>query len=259
LEPKRVNRYILRVKEYESVLKWGKNSGTVAAAFAAGALLLAPAIAMAKPDAKKRPPAVAISFDRVTSFTPASADPRLAAEFGNRPAVADFKFTPAAPKNRPSQVRVAIRARGADVATGRNADLASASANSAIGALAPSTYNLGLAVGWRRFALTGDVAKTSGTNLALGGRETAVVGVNYSLNRFTGRLAATAERTDGTQTPVIGRERGYALDVGGAYNLTRSIAVTGGVRYKIEQDRVSATRDERRDSQAVYVGTAFKF
>jgi len=242
------------------VFKWGNHSGKVAAALAAGALLLVPAIATAKPDAKKRPPAVGLSFDRVTSFTPATADPRLAAEFANRPALADFKFTPAAPKNRPSQVRVAIRARGADIVSGRSADLASASATSAIGALAPSTYNLGVAVGWRRFALTGDVAKSSGSaNLALGGRETAVVGVNYSLNRFTGRLAATAERTDGNQAPVIGRERGYAVDVGGAYNLTRSIALTGGVRYKIEQDRVSASRDERRDSQAVYVGTAFKF
>jgi hypothetical protein len=254
-----VNRYIIPAKECESVLKWGNHSGKVAAAMAAGALLLAPAIALAKPDAKKRPPAIALSFDRVSSFTPATADPRLAAEFANKPALTDFKFTPAAPKNRPSQIRVAIRARGADVRTGRNADLASASASSAIGALAPSTYNLGVAVGWRRFALTGDVAKTTGTNLALGGHETAVVGVNYSLNRFTGRLAATAERSDGNQAPVIGRERGYALDVGGAYNLTRSIAVTGGVRYKIEQDRVSASRDERRDSQAVYVGTAFKF
>jgi hypothetical protein len=241
------------------VLKWGNHSGKVAAALAAGALLLVPAIATAKPEAKKRPPAVALSFDRVTSFTPASADPRLAAEFANKPSAADFKFTPAAPKNRPSQVRVAIRARGADVIAGRNADLASASANSAIGALAPASYNLGVAVGWRRFALTGDVAKTSSTNLALGGRETAVVGVNYSLQRFTGRVAATAERSDGNQAPVIGRERGYAVDVGGAYNLTRNIAVTGGVRYKIEQDRVSASRDERRDSQAVYVGTAFKF
>jgi hypothetical protein len=226
---------------------------------AAGALLLVPAIASAKPEAKKRPPAVALSFDRVTSFTPATADPRLAAEFANKPAVADFKFTPAAPKNRPSQVRVAIRARGADLATGRNADLAQVSSTSAIGALAPSTYNLGVAVGWRRFALTGDVAKsTGGSNLSVSGHETAVVGVNYSLNRFTGRVAATAER-DNSQALMLGRERGYALDVGGAYNLTRSIAVTGGVRYKIEQDRVSASRDERRDSQAVYVGTAFKF
>ena len=242
------------------MLQWGKQSMKVAGAFAAGALLLVPAIASAKPEPKKRPPAVSLSFDRVTSFTPATVDPKLAAELGSKPSVADFKFTPAAPKGRPSQIRVAIRARGADVASGRTADLASANASSAIGALTPASYNLGVAVGWRRFAVTGEVAKTRAANLALGGRETAVVGVNYSLGkRLTTRVAASAERSDGTQAPALGRDKGYAVDVGGAFSLTRNIAVTGGVRYKIEQDRVSALRDERRDSQAVYVGTAFKF
>lgn len=240
------------------MLKWGRNSGTFAGALAACALLLVPAIASAKPDAaKKRPPAVSFSFDRVTSFTPATADPKLAAAFANKPSVADFKFTPAAPKGRPSQIRVAIRARGSDLATGRAAELAS---SSAIGALAPASYNLGVAVGWKRFAVTGEVGKTRSGSLAFGGRETAVVGVNYSLNRrITTRVAASAERVDGLQAPALGREKGYAVDVGGAFSLTRNIAVTGGVRYKIEQDRVSALKDERRDSQAVYVGTAFKF
>ena len=242
------------------MLMWGKPKRRIAAAaLAAGALILVPAIASAKPDSKKRPPAVSLSFDRVTSFTPATADPKLAAEFANKSSLADFKFTPAAPKGRPSQIRVAIRARGVDAVRGRSADLAVAGASSAIGALAPASYNLGVAVGWRRFAVTGEVGKSRSASLALGERETAVVGVNYSLKRFTGRLAATAERTDGTQAPVIGREQGYAVDVGGAYNLTRNLAVTGGVRYKIEQDRISAVKDERRDSQAVYVGTAFKF
>ena len=241
------------------MFKWGKNGGTLAGALVAGALLLAPAIASAKPEAKKRPPAVSLSFDRVTSFTPASSDPKLAAEFANRSSAADFKFTPAAPKGRPSQIRVAIRARGADLAKGRTADLASASANSAIGALTPASYNLGVAVGWRRFAVTGEVGKTRSNNLAVGARETAVLGVNYSVKRFTGRVAASAERSEGVQVPVVGREKGYAVDVGAAYSLSRNIAVTGGVRYKVEQDRVSALRDERRDSQAVYVGTAFKF
>jgi hypothetical protein len=238
---------------------WGKYSGKVAGAFAAGALLLIPAIASAKPEAKKRPPAVSLSFDRVTSFTPATVDPKLAAEFGSRESVNDFKFTPAAPKGRPSQVRVAIRARGADSASGRTADLASLNANSAIGALTPASYNLGVAVGWRRFAVTGEVAKTRSASLAFGGKETAIVGVNYSLKRFTGRLAATAERSDGSQAPALGREQGYAVDVGGSFDLSRRIALTGGVRYKIEQDRASALKDARRDSQAVYVGTAFKF
>ena len=241
------------------MLQWGRNSMKLAGALATCALLLVPAIASAKPDAKKRPPAVSISFDRVTSFTPASADPKLAAEFANKASVADFKFTPAAPKGRPSQIRVAIRARGADPAGGRAADLALASAP-AIGALTPATYNLGVAVGWRRFAVTGEVARTRTDSLAFGGRESAVVGVNYSLGkRLTTRVAASAERTHGNQAPALGREKGYAVDAGAAYSLTRNIAVTGGVRYKIEQDRVSALKDERRDSQAVYVGTAFKF
>jgi hypothetical protein len=240
------------------VLKWGKNSGTIAGAFAACALLLVPAIASAKPEAKKRPPAVSFSFDRVTSFTPASADPKLAASLANKPSAADFKFTPAAPKGRPSQIRVAIRARGADLVSGRAGDLASQ--GSAVGALAPASYNLGVAVGWKRFAVTGEVGKTRSDNLAFAGRETAVVGVNYSLNRrLTTRVAASAERPDGAQVAPLGREKGYAVDAGAAFSLTRNIAVTGGVRYKIEQDRVSALKDARRDSQAVYVGTAFKF
>jgi hypothetical protein len=240
------------------VLKWGRNSGTIAGALAACALLLVPAIAAAKPDAKKRPPAVSFSFDRVTSFTPASADPKLAAALANKPSAADFKFTPAAPKGRPSQIRVAIRARGADLVSGRGGDLASSS--SAVGALAPASYNLGVAVGWKRFAVTGEVGKTRSDSLAFAGRETAVVGVNYSLNRrLTTRVAASAERSDGANVPALGREKGYAVDAGAAFSLTRNIAVTGGVRYKIEQDRVSALKDARRDSQAVYVGTAFKF
>lgn len=231
----------------------GKMVGMWAAALGAASLLVLPAVAAAKPDSK-RPPSISLSFDRVGSFTPATADPRLAAAFANRGnTLTDFKFTPAAPKGRPSQVRVAIRAR-ATVAPSIDGG------SPTVGALTPASYNLGVSVGWRRFALTGDVARTRGASLALGGRETAVVGVNYSLNRrVTGRVAAVAERSDGTQAPALGSEKAYALDVGGAVALTRNIALTGGVRYKVDRDRQSALRDERRDSQAVYVGTAFKF
>jgi uncharacterized sporulation protein YeaH/YhbH (DUF444 family) len=41
-------------------------------------------------------------------------------------------------------------------------------------------------------------------------------------------------------------------------SLSRRIALTGGVRYNVERDRATL-QDDRRDSQAVYVGTAFKF
>lgn len=232
----------------------GKQVGILVGALSAAALLVLPAVAVAKPDAK-RPPAISLSFDRVGSFTPATADPRLAAAFANRGnSLADFKFTPAAPKGRPSQVRVAIRARAEPGL--RPTDTAS----SGVGLITPASYNLGVSVGWRRFAVTGDVAKIRTVGLASGGRDTAMVGINYSLNRrVTGRVAALAERSDGNQAPALGRDRAYSLDVGGAYALGRNIALTGGVRYKVDRERESALKDERRDSQAVYVGTAFKF
>ena len=222
-------------------------------AFAAAGLVLTPALAAS--ETKKRAPAVAVSFDPVATFTPATADPRLAAAFAGRSgSLSDFKFTPAAAKGRPSQVRVAIRAR-ADTPGTRVAD-----SGAAVGALTPASYNLGVAVGWRRFAVAADVAKAKDGNPALGGRESAALGVSYSLNkRLTGRLAVGADRGDGRALTPLRKADNYSVDVGGAYSLTRNIALTGGVRYRIDHERMSALKDDRRDSQAVYVGTAFKF
>ena len=225
-------------------------------AFAAAGMVLAPAIAAAQ--SKKRPPAVAVSFDPVATFTPATADPRLAAAFAGRGnALSDFKFTPAPAKGRPSQVRVAIRARADTPGKARVADSA---LPSSVNALTPASYNLGVAVGWRRFAVAGDVAKSKESIPALGGRESAALGVSYSVNkRLTGRVAVGADRGDGRALTPLRKADNYSLDVGGAYSLTRNIAVTGGVRYRVEHERLSALNDDRRDSQAVYVGTAFKF
>jgi hypothetical protein len=129
----------------------------------------------------------------------------------------------------------------------------------AVNALAPTSYNLGVAIGWKRFAVAGDVAKVQDANSAVGGRESALVGVSYSLKRFTGRVAVGAERSEGHPLAALRKGDNVSLDVGGSYDLSRRIALTGGVRYNIERDRASALQDDRRDSQAVYVGTAFKF
>jgi hypothetical protein len=94
----------------------------------------------------------------------------------------------------------------------------------------------------------------------LGGRESAIIGVSYSLsNRLSTRVAVGAERTSGNPLPALRRGDNVSLDAGASYSLSRRIALTGGVRYNIEHDRLSALQDARRDSQAVYVGTAFKF
>jgi hypothetical protein len=226
------------------------------AALAAGGLVLSPALATG--NGKKGPAAVALSFDPNSSFTPANADPRLAAALSGRSlSLTDFKFTPAPAKGRPSQVRVAIRARTSAPASASAADANGATA--AVNALAPTSYNLGVAIGWRRFAVAGDVAQVKDADPAVGGRESAIVGVSYSLKRFTGRVAVGAERTAGAPLQALRKPDNYSLDVGGSYSLSKRIALTGGVRYNIERERQTALQDDRRDSQAVYVGTAFKF
>ena len=230
-----------------------------AVALGAASLLLPASIVIAAPAPKDKPPAVALSFER--SFTPAQADPRLAAALATRPAFStDFHFTPAASKRRPSQVRVAIRAQAANPqqAALRARELAVQSSAAGVD-LTPASYNLGVAVGWKRFAISGDVAKSRSDNLSLGGREGAVVGVSYDLKRFTGRVAASADRSTGRQSPILADTRSYALDVGGAYNLSSRVALTGGVRYRIEREKIATLNDQRRDGQAVYIGTAIKF
>ena len=235
-----------------------RKEARVLAALAAGGLVLTPAVAATS--SKKRPAAVSLSFDPISSFTPANGDPRLAAAFaGKSLALTDFKFTPAPAKGRPSQVRVAIRAR--TIAPETQTRLASASLpTAAVNALSPTGYNLGVAVGWKRFAISGDVAKVEDANKALGGRESAIVGVSYSLsNRLTTRVAVGADRSEGHPLAALRKGDNVSLDVGGSYDITHHIAVTGGVRYNIERDRMAALQDVRRDSQAVYIGTAFKF
>ena len=227
------------------------------AAAAAGALVLTPAFATT--NTKKRPAAVALSFDSLSSFTPANADPKLAAALaGKSLSLTDFKFTPAPAKGRPSQVRVAIRARAN---TPVQASVAQASVPTvAVNALTPTSYTLGVAVGWRRFAVSGDVAKVKSADPSFGGREAAVVGVSYSLNnRLSTRVAVGADRATGNPVAGLRQPDNVSVDVGSSYSLSRHIAVTGGVRYNIERGRLSALQDDRRDSQSVYIGTAFKF
>ena len=226
-------------------------------ALAGLALVLAPAMAASTQAQKVKRPRASSSLI-AGSFTPAVADPRLAAEFARRGfQTAGMRFTPAtASADRSKAIKVAVRARAATVAQASRS-VAEAS-SSPVTAITPTGYNLGVAVGWKRFALSGDVAKVQGGPIP-GGREAAELGVSYSGKKFTGRVEVGAERSDPTQLRVVPVESSYSLGVGGSYRIGRNLDVTGGVRYKIQHDRLQPVADERRDSQAVYIGTAFRF
>ena len=231
----------------------GKTIRAGITALTALSLALAPAFAAQTLPAKaKNKPAASSTI--AGTFTPAAADPRLAAAFAGRGVVGgSFRFTPS---NRSKAIQVAVRARATTSADARRGALEPAPV--ALTALTPMAYNLGVAIGWKRFALSGDIAKIDGGLFPLN-RESAEVGISYSLHRFTGRLKVAAERSDGRQLALIPQENAYSFDVGGSYSIARNFELTGGVRYKIQHDRTQSLADERRDSQAVYIGTAFKF
>ena len=111
--------------------------------------------------------------------------------------------------------------------------------------------------GWRKFAISGDLEKVD--IAGLGGREAADVGISYSIKRFSTRLQFGADRATGAAPRLIDGGAAYTADLGTSYSLTRNLAVTAGVRYRAERDRLVPAADTRRDSQAVYVGTAFRF
>jgi hypothetical protein len=231
--------------------------GIGSAALAGLALVLAPAMAASTQLKKVKKPRSAPSFIG-GSFTPAVADPRLAAEFARRGLQSgSFRFTPSAASGDKSKaIKVAVRARA--TTTAQAAKVLGETSASAVTAVTPAAYNLGVAVGWKRFALSGDVAKVQGGILP-GSREAAEVGVSYSGKKFTGRVQVGAERSDSDQPRIVPLENSYSLDVGGSFKVAKNLDVTGGVRYRIQEDRLAPLRDDRRDSQAVYVGTAFRF
>ncbi|MFN3724827.1 MAG: porin [Allosphingosinicella sp.] len=221
--------------------------------------LAVPAIGEAQRNQNRAAPAP----ERVIgTFTPAVRDPRLAAMLASRrvsSADTAFRFTPAAtPDERSRAVRVAVRVRPGVNAPERlrTTTLAAAATGTQI---TPSSYNLGVSVGWRRFAITGDVAR-SNDSAALGSRESTRIGAEYQANRrLTGRVQVGAERAEGVER-IVGDDRAYSLDVGGSYSIARNLDVTGGLRYRVSRDRLEPlARDERRDSQAVYIGTAIRF
>jgi hypothetical protein len=232
-----------------------KSDGGIAA-FGAAALVAA-SLAMVSPAAAQDRGRTARGA-QIGSFTPAVADPRLAAALARRGnAAGSFRFTPAtASADRRPPVRVAVRARAATPQEPARVQTASATP---VTAVTPSSYNLGASVGWRRFAISGDVAE-SRDGVVSGRHSSAEVGMSYRANqRITARIAASAEQTEGRQRNVA-EDQAYAVDVGGSYSIARNLDVTGGVRYRIARDRLEPmATDQRRESQAVYVGTAFRF
>ncbi|WP_066477350.1 MULTISPECIES: hypothetical protein [unclassified Sphingomonas] len=229
----------------------------IAAIVATGALCAS--MSQARETRRVVPVRSAAPVASIGSFTPAAGDPKLAAIISRSGLPnSGFRFTPAdagVDKKRP--ITVAVRARGTRAVT-TAAERAPGEATATGLALTPIAYNLGVSVGWKRFAVSGDLAKVDLAGLP-GSQERVDLGVSYSGKRVSGGVRAAASRPIENQPKLISDLPSYSVDVGGAYRVTRNLDVTAGVRYRTDRDRLTRLPDERRDSQAVYIGTAFRF
>lgn len=231
-----------------NVAKWGGALALVAS------LSLAPVSARA-PRAKTSKASV-LNGAGFGAFTPAAADPRLAAAFARSGlgtsnfAGGAFRFTPAA-ASKGRAVTVAVRSRIVTKAeAAHNLQIASD--------IAPSAYSLGMSVGWKRFAISGDMSRTDG-GLLPEGRESADIGLAYYGRRWATKLDLGAERASGDRPVAVGIDESWSLGLGTTYSLTHNLDVTGGVRYRAQREQFQSLVDDRRDSQSVYLGTTFRF
>jgi hypothetical protein len=203
------------------------------------------------------------------SFTPASVDPRLAAILAERSSSSArmMRFTPAGAsesgESRSVTVAVRLGAQSAQAITGRGGiDSPRDSVETGSGLRINSTrFNLGLARGYSSFAqqapaLSASLSTAQIPDLA---EFRPSPGARDEPSRFAARVemegAGGAVRS--AQEPA--RLADQMLDVGGSYRLTRNLDVTAGVRYQQERDLRALPEVDKQDSQAVYIGTQFRF
>lgn len=233
-------------------------AGMISVALVAAGIV-APAFGASESKHRLTPASPAASARRITTFTPASADPRLAALLARSGLIdSDFRFTPTESRRDSSRaVTVAVRARSSLAVREAQRNPANSGPDATVG-LAPIAYSLGVSVGWKRFALSGDMTRVdlAGTP---GSREAVDIGISYTGKRASARVQATADRPIGDTPKLVAEDPSYALDVGGSYSIARNVDLTAGLRYKREISRLERLSDNRRDSQAVYIGTALRF
>ncbi len=201
----------------------------------------------------------------IGSFTPVTRDQRLAqvyAEAAREAQTRGFRFTPASGAlNGERSLTVLVRA-GETAGAAENGAAKRATPN--LG-LAPVAYNLGKAKGLGRFADGNAADEDDEVNPIVDSLQ--LPGSNFALkakpNRFSTNLQLEAREQQTAAAPTSGAplasEKSYGVDLSSSYSLTRNLDVQAGVRYRGPDNRMVPLTDQAQDSQAVYVGTKFKF
>lgn len=192
-------------------------------------------------------------------FQPAQVDPRLARSISVRALNKGqtFRFTPgAAPSRLERSVTVAVRLDTANARTVTAHGKGGSESGLGFG-IAPTAYNLGVTRGYRGFA-EGRVANADPGLPDLKSFAPSP-GARNDPSRFSPRITLDEREPAGRSPRTLQGQADEVVDLGGSYRLTRNINVTAGVRTSSDRDRLAPLSDGRKDNQAIYVGTQFKF
>jgi hypothetical protein len=229
------------------------------AAVAVAGFMLSPAIGAATDLVRLRAevPVSLGALGSISSFTPTTKDPRLAAAYARIAASAsrqNFRFTPTSGSlSGQRSVTVMVRADN---------DLVPVSRTLAPVDIKPVAFSLNSAHNWRKFALPDSVGRKALDPVPV---ETMAEAKNFSLDqgkkdRFSTKVLIESRRDPATAVRNPNADKDYSLDLASSYSLTRNLNVTAGVRYNNSvAGRLTPMTDDRQDSQAVYLGTVFKF
>jgi len=229
------------------------------AAVAVAGFMLSPAIGAATDLVRLRTemPVSLGALGSISSFTPTTKDPRLAAAYARIAATAsrqNFRFTPTSGSlSGQRSVTVMVRADNDRVAVTRTLTAVD---------IKPVAFSLNATHNWRKFALPDSVGHKALDPVPV---ETMVDAKNFSFDqgkkdRFSTKVLIESRRDPATAVRNPNADKDYSLDLASSYSLTRNLNVTAGVRYNNSvAGRLTPMTDDRQDNQAVYLGTVFKF
>jgi len=207
------------------------------------------------------------AFSRIVTFTPASADPAVVDLVESRGSMVRMKrFTPAGITQSDDRAVTVVVRVDSDTAQAINVHSAVAAADApaaaALTRIAPTRYNLGVARGYSRFAqpatTSQPVPSAAIPDMAQFELSTAR---REEPSRFAARIALEeASRPAPAAPQSLDSITDQRLDVAGSYRLSRNIDVRAGVRFEQDRNRLAALPEiDQQDSQAVYIGTQFRF
>lgn len=252
----------------ETGLNKGKLAGWAATTLSVATLAFAPAL-MPAMAANVRNRIADVAQTGLNIFTPAGVDSKLAMK-REQLAIASrspsrFVFTPAGvelPQSR--TMTVAARSTAPIVVRAvsvRNTVAVLQPGNGSASPLHPSDFRLTAARGWQGFALNTAPklapAKPMGDLGKLGFKLDDTSKPKPSRFNTAVKIVPNEEISAAQRNAVVSSD--YKLDVGTSFSITKRVAVTAGVAYKSERDRIAPTQDNVKDSEAVYVGTKIRF